>query len=73
MRDPADKLTPASPDDLAAALAFALLFERRKRKHDADIYGGPRSEAARALSGAGGVCGHGETAARRRSGARARF
>jgi hypothetical protein len=25
-----------SPDDLAAALAFALRYERRKRVHDAD-------------------------------------
>jgi hypothetical protein len=30
------KLTPAGPDDLAAALAFALKFEGRKRWHDAD-------------------------------------
>ena len=28
------KLTPADPDELAAALAFALKFEGRKRQHD---------------------------------------
>ena len=28
-------LSPASPDDLADALAFALRFDGRKRKHDA--------------------------------------
>jgi hypothetical protein len=32
----ADKLTPASPEDLAAALAFALRFAGRKRIHNAD-------------------------------------
>lgn len=32
----ADKLTPASPEDLAAALAFALRYEGRKRVHNAD-------------------------------------
>jgi hypothetical protein len=31
-----DKLTPASPEDLAAALAFALRFQGRKRVHNAD-------------------------------------
>jgi hypothetical protein len=31
-----EKLTPAGPEDLAAALAFALKFEGRKRWHDAD-------------------------------------
>jgi len=34
----ADKLTPADPSDLADAVAFALRFEGRKRKHDADEY-----------------------------------
>ena len=29
-------LTPASPDDLVAALAFALRFSGRKRVHNAD-------------------------------------
>jgi len=29
------RLTPAAPDDLADALAFALRFDGRKRKHDA--------------------------------------
>src|SRR5579863_2200597 len=32
----ADKLTPASPEDLAAALAFALRVAGRKRTHNAD-------------------------------------
>jgi len=34
----ADKPTPADPDELAAALAFALKFEGRKRQHDADAF-----------------------------------
>jgi hypothetical protein len=33
-----EKLTPADPDDLAAALAFALKFEGCKRWHDADAF-----------------------------------
>ena len=33
---PDDKLTPASPEDIADALAFALRFEGRKRVHNAD-------------------------------------
>jgi hypothetical protein len=36
MTDAADRLTPATPDDLASALAFALRFEGRKRTHYAD-------------------------------------
>jgi hypothetical protein len=36
MSDPADKLTPADPRDLADALAFALRFQGRKRVHNAD-------------------------------------
>ena len=32
----ADKLTPADPSDIAAALAFALRFAGRKRVHNAD-------------------------------------
>ena len=36
MPDAADTLTPATPDDLASALAFALRFEGRKRVHNAD-------------------------------------
>jgi hypothetical protein len=36
MTPPADRLTPASPDDLASALAFALRFHGRKRTHNAD-------------------------------------
>jgi hypothetical protein len=35
MPDP-EKLTPANPDDLASALAFALRFQGRKRVHNAD-------------------------------------
>ena len=35
MSDPAP-LTPASPDDLVSALAFALRFQGRRRIHDAD-------------------------------------
>ena len=35
MPDASDRLAPASPDDLADALAFALRFEGRKQKHDA--------------------------------------
>jgi hypothetical protein len=31
-----DKLTPADPEDLTAALAFALRFSGRKRIHKAD-------------------------------------
>ncbi len=33
---PADGLAPASPEDLASALAFALRFHGRKRTHNAD-------------------------------------
>jgi hypothetical protein len=29
-------LTPASPDDIAATIAFALRFQARKRIHNAD-------------------------------------
>ncbi len=32
---PPARLTPAAPEDLADALAFALRFDGRKRKHDA--------------------------------------
>jgi hypothetical protein len=35
MTEPPDRLTPATPDDLADSLAFALRFDGRKRKHDA--------------------------------------
>jgi hypothetical protein len=35
MPDALDHLTPATPEDLADALAFALRFDGRKRKHDA--------------------------------------
>jgi hypothetical protein len=38
MPDFEEKLTPADPEDLAAALAFALKFEGRKRWHDADAF-----------------------------------
>jgi hypothetical protein len=33
-----EKLTPADPEDLAAAFAFALKFEGRKRWHGADAF-----------------------------------
>jgi hypothetical protein len=36
MPEPPDKLTRANPDDLAAALAFALRFQGRKRVYAAD-------------------------------------
>ncbi len=36
MTDPADKLTPAEPRDLADAIAFALRFQGRKHVHNAD-------------------------------------
>jgi hypothetical protein len=35
MSDNPDRLTPAAQGDLADALAFALRFDGRKRKHDA--------------------------------------
>jgi hypothetical protein len=35
MTDAPDRLTPATPEDLADTLAFALRFDGRKRKHDA--------------------------------------
>jgi hypothetical protein len=38
MSDPEDKLAPADPDELTAALAFALRFSGRKRAHDADAF-----------------------------------
>jgi hypothetical protein len=31
-----EKLTPASPEDIADTVAFALLFSGRKRVHDSD-------------------------------------
>jgi hypothetical protein len=36
MSDPVERLTPADPDDLAAAIAFALRYQGRKRVHNAD-------------------------------------
>jgi hypothetical protein len=36
MTEPEQKLTPATPDDLANSLSFALRFEGRKSKHDSD-------------------------------------
>jgi len=33
---PDERLTPASPEDLADTLAFALRFKGRKRIHNAD-------------------------------------
>jgi hypothetical protein len=36
MTDAPDRLTPAAPDDLVDALAFALRFSGRKRVHNGD-------------------------------------
>ena len=36
MSDPTDALTPATAEDVASALAFALRFSGRKRVHNAD-------------------------------------
>jgi hypothetical protein len=36
MSETSAPLTPAAPDDLVAALAFALRFSGRKRVHNAD-------------------------------------
>ena len=36
MLDASEPLTPADPADLAAALAFALRYQGRKRVHNAD-------------------------------------
>lgn len=38
MTEAPDRLTPATPDDIADTLAFALRFDGRKRKHDADEF-----------------------------------
>ena len=38
MPDAAEKLTPADPNDLAEAIAFALTFSGRKRVHDSDRF-----------------------------------
>jgi hypothetical protein len=35
MVDASDRLTPAAPEDIADALAFALRYSGRKRVHDA--------------------------------------
>jgi len=36
MSDAPERLTPATPEDVADALAFALRFQGRKRVHNAD-------------------------------------
>jgi hypothetical protein len=36
MPDAPERLAPGSPEDLAAALAFALRYSGRKRVHNAD-------------------------------------
>ena len=36
MPEPTQRLTPADPSDLAAALAFALRFQGRERVYNAD-------------------------------------
>jgi hypothetical protein len=38
MADADEKLTPADPNDLADAIAFALRYSGRKRVHQADEY-----------------------------------
>jgi hypothetical protein len=38
MSDDPERLTPADPEDLSSALAFALRFQGRKRVHDADEF-----------------------------------
>jgi hypothetical protein len=38
MTDDQQKLTPATQEDLAQSLAFALRFEGRKRVHNADQF-----------------------------------
>jgi hypothetical protein len=38
MSDAPEHLTPADPQDLASALAFALRFQGRKRVHNADEF-----------------------------------
>jgi hypothetical protein len=38
MADPDEKLTPATPEDLASALAFALRFSGRKRFRSGDEF-----------------------------------
>src|SRR3984885_13085516 len=36
MTEPEQKLTPATPEDLAESLSFALRFQGRKSQHDSD-------------------------------------
>jgi hypothetical protein len=36
MQDEPERLTPATPDEIAQALAFALRFSGRRRVHHAD-------------------------------------
>jgi hypothetical protein len=36
MTEPEQKLTPATPDDLAASLSCALRFKGHKSQHDSD-------------------------------------
>jgi hypothetical protein len=38
MSDAPDRVKPATPDDLADALAFALRFDGRRRKRDAGAF-----------------------------------
>jgi hypothetical protein len=38
MTDSPERLTPADPEDLASALAFALRFSGRRRVHNADEF-----------------------------------
>jgi hypothetical protein len=45
MTDPSDKLTPATPEDVADALAFALRFQGRKRVQRGRDHVGDRRQA----------------------------
>jgi len=62
MPEPVD-LTPATPDDLAEALAFALRYSGRKRVRDSgEIMARIVAGAARGALGAVGICHHEATA-----------
>jgi hypothetical protein len=43
MTDEPDRLTPASTEDFADALAFALRFDGRKRNDAGEFHGGDRA------------------------------
>jgi hypothetical protein len=69
-----DHLSPATAEDVADALAFALRFQGRKRIHNADeLNVGDRRQAPRRASVTFGLRGQEEAADRRRSRIRPRF